>query len=320
MSNRALEVILEPLSRHYEDPNVIELLAKHPGQITLEVRNNPARFVNIIEPDLDLRQITLICRALANYSGLEFNPVTAPRVSTIIPPLGHRFECLLGNSVRTGLSLAIRCKHPHDISLEAMGLDQSHIDYLKDALDQQWNIAISGSTNTGKTTLLNKLLTFLPDERRVVSAEDTPELDVDRFANGVSLMAARDTAQGGNMLSWSQLYDHKTRISPENILFGEISTQNAFAALNVLNMGARGWMCTVHAESAKLVPARFQSNIDASGQILPDAAGFMRELVDLVVHIRRTPAGTRFVSEIYEMKNDHYVLRRLTPDSTNLAA
>ncbi|QFT29578.1 Type IV secretion system protein VirB11 [Labrenzia sp. THAF82] len=308
MSQVLLEKILEPLSRHYAGSEVVEVRTKVPGKLIVERRDLDNRIAEVVEPELTLYRIKTICRALANMKGLEFDPTAKPQLSTVLPG-GHRFECLLGNSVVSGLSLAIRCKHPHRVRLEDMGLGPDMIAYLKAALDQQRNIAISGSTNTGKTTLLNNLLSYLPDDRRVVSAEDTPELDVGRFYNGVSLLAARDTAQGAGLRTWQQLYDHKMRISPDNILFGEISTQNAFAALNVLNTGARGWMCTVHAESAELVPARFQENINAAGQTLPDAEGFMRKLVDLVIHIRRDPRGQRSISEIFEMKNDRYILR-----------
>lgn len=308
MSNILLERLLTPLSRHYADKNVVELRAKEPLKLIVERRDLSGRIQEVDEPDLTIARIRLICRALANSRGLEFDPVAKPQLSTILPG-GHRFECLLGNSVVSGLSLAIRCKHPAKVTLEDMGLPPELIGYLHTALDRQWNIAISGSTNTGKTTLLNNLLSYLPDDRRVVSAEDTPELEVSRFHNGVALLAARDAAQGAGLRTWQQLYDHKMRISPDNILFGEISTQNAFAALNVLNTGARGWLCTVHAESAELVPSRFQENINAAGRNFPHAGEFMRRLVDLIIHIKRDPQGQRFISDIYEMKNDRYIMR-----------
>jgi pilus assembly protein CpaF len=319
MNDLLLERLLDPLSRHYDDPDVVELRAKKVGELILERRGAGSRYRRVAEPELTRKRIIEICIGLANIAGIQYDPDTAPRLSTRLPG-NHRFECLIGNSVASDMSLAIRCKHPYDVSLEDMGLGPGHIAYLANALEHQWNIAISGSTNTGKTTLLNKFLSFLPDDRRVVSAEDTLELETDRFFNGVALIAARDKAAGAGFMDWQQLFDHQMRISPDNLIFGEISTQNAFAALNVLNTGARGWLCTVHAESAALVPSRFQENINASGQILPDVAGFMARLIDLVVHIRRTSEGQRFVSEIYEMKNDRYILRRMTPSGENLAA
>ena len=72
-------------------------------------------------------------------------------------------------------------------------------------------------------------------------------------------------------------------------------------------------MCTVHAESAELVPARFQENINAAGGRMSDVADFMRKLVDLVIHIKRDNRGQRFISDIFEMKNNRYVLRDREP-------
>ncbi|WP_068317863.1 ATPase, T2SS/T4P/T4SS family [Polycladidibacter hongkongensis] len=306
--NLLLNQLLRPLAQHYANPQVVEVRMRAPGRIIIERRGARERLSEVEDAGLTHNKIVQICRALANVAGLQFCEDNHPSVSSILPA-GHRFECLVGPSVATGLSLAVRCKHPHAISLHDMGLDDEHIAYIERALEQQWNIVISGSTNTGKTTLLNNLLSFLPDERRVVSAEDTPELSVERFWNGTALIASRDAAQGAGLRTWQQLYDHKMRISPDNILFGEISTQNAFAALNVLNTGARGWMCTVHAESPQMVPARFQANIDASGQRLEDVASFMGGMVDLVIHIKRDNYGRRGISDMWEMKHNRYVLK-----------
>ncbi|TYC64010.1 CpaF family protein [Rhodobacterales bacterium] len=312
MSMVLIEKLLEPLSRHYADTDVVEVRSKAAKTLVIEAGVGADRIRQISEPDFTIHRMKTICRALANMRGLKFSETEKPQLSTTLPG-GHRFECLIGNSVTTGLSLSIRCKHPKQIELTDMGLSDQMIAYIVEAVRTQRNIAISGSTNTGKTTLLNKLLTFLPDDRRVVSAEDTPELEVDRFFNGVSLLASRDASEGAGQRTWQQLYDHKMRISPDNILFGEISTMNAYAALNVLNTGARGWMCTVHAESPELVPNRFQENINAAGHILPDVAGFMSRLVDLVIHIKRDNYGNRFVSDIYEMKKQRYVLQDRLP-------
>ena len=102
------------------------------------------------------------------------------------------------------------------------------------------SIVVSGSTNTGKTTLMNMLLAGLPDDRRVIAVEDTPELHLDRFWDGVGLLAAREASPGSGMVGWRQLYDHVVRITPDHVVFGEISTLNAFAALAALNSGVTG--------------------------------------------------------------------------------
>ncbi len=307
MSDILLEQLLKPLAEFYDHADVVEVRMSEPEKIIIERRNLDNRTSEQDAPRLTHFQLVKICRALANSKGLRFSEDEHPKVSTTLPD-GHRFECLMGAASSGHLSLSIRCKHPHEISFANMGLDGEMVEYILNALDQQANIVISGGTNTGKTTLLNKLLSHLPEERRVVSVEDTPELDVSRFNDGVALFAARDASQGVGLQTWQQLYDHMMRISPESIIFGEISTQNAFNALNVLNTGARGWMCSVHADRPEMVSSRFQQNINASGETM-DADFFMKQMVDLVIHITRDLSGKRRITDIWEMKNNIYIMK-----------
>jgi pilus assembly protein CpaF len=185
------------------------------------------------------------------------------------------------------------------------------VDFLRSAIEGELNMLISGATNTGKTTLLNRLLTFLPDDRRVVAAEDTPELDIARFWDGVGLIAARDEfgAKSG-LLSWAQIYDHLMRITPDHVFFGEISITNAKAALAALNSGITGFMCTIHAASPQqALDRKFDQNIAWSGQSMPRVPEFLRELVDVVIQIKRSTDGMRRITDIYQPRLDHWVMQ-----------
>lgn len=172
------------------------------------------------------------------------------------------------------------------------------------------NIIVSGATNTGKTTLLNMLLATLPDDRRVVALEDTPELHIGRFWDGIGLIAAREANTGAGMVSWRELYDHLMRITPDHILMGEISTQNAFAALAALNSGVTGFMCTIHAESPdQVIHRKFDQNIAWSGAVMPRVPEFLGDLVDVVVQIKRCPDGYRHITDILEVRGQRVVLK-----------
>lgn len=301
-----LEKLLEPLARFYDQPDVLEIRMSEPCKLNLVRRDNDNEVVDA--PELSIRSITLICKALANYNKKPFDPDDNPSLYATLPP-GHRFTCLVGPSVVKGVSMTIRVKHPYEIKLEDMGLCPEAIAYICQALQKQWNIVISGSSFTGKTTLLNCLLKYVPEDRRIISAEDTPEIDMSRFYDGVSLLANRDVEPGPGEQNWSQLFAHKMRSSPDNIIFGEISEQNAKPALSAINSGAKGWMCTIHAESAKYVPVRFEDYIHSAGQTAGDVQKYLRQLVDLVIHIRNTEKRGRHVAELYEMKNDKFVMQ-----------
>jgi len=263
----------------------------------------------ILAPDLNRATIETIARSLGNHAGIRFDGEEHTKLSCVLPG-GHRFECLVGASVQSGLSLAIRCKHPFTPSWEQWGASEPVRRYLVEAVGAEANIIVSGATNTGKTTLLNMLLATLPAERRVVALEDTPELHIGRFWDGVGLLAAREAITGAGMVTWRELYDHLMRITPDHILMGEISTQNAFAALAALNSGVTGFMCTIHAESPEqVIHRKFDQNISWAGAVMPNIPEFLADLVDVVVQIKRGTDGWRRITDIWEVRNDRYVLK-----------
>lgn len=299
--------ILEPLAKHYADPATVEIRMSRPHRVVIDRRGEG----KIVAQDDNLNQSVLekIARSLGNVGGLHFDGDVQPKLSCVLPG-GHRFEGLVGPSVRTGLSLAIRCKHPFVPDWSQVGASDRIVNYLADAVRGDQNMVISGATNTGKTTLLNMLLEFLDADRRVVAVEDTPELHIERFWDGVGLIAAREAGTGTGMMDWRQLYDHLMRITPDHILFGEISTQNAFAALAALNSGVTGFKCTIHAESPwQAIHRKFDQNIAWSGEAMPRVPEFLTELVDVVVQIKRDTDGYRRITDIWEPKNDNWVLK-----------
>ena len=305
----AISIILRPLARFYDDPATVEMRMTRPRQVVVE-RRGEGKKINEA-PELTLARVEDICKALGNFTEVAtFDPATAPKLSCVIPEVRHRFECLVGASVQSGISLAIRCKHPFTPTWEQVGVSPAVVEYLKEAILGDRNMIVAGATNTGKTTLLNKLLAFLPDDRRVVAVEDTPELNIDRFWDGTGLIAAREATASSNLVDWRQLYDHQMRITPDNVIFGEISTQNAFAALGALNSGVTGFLCTIHAESPQQVLNRkFVQNVSWAGQDMRDIPEFLRELVDVIVQIKRDMRGFRRITDIYEPRTDLWVMK-----------
>jgi pilus assembly protein CpaF len=304
----AISIILKPLSGFYDDPTTVEMRMTKPKQVILDRRGQGK--IAVDAPDLTLARIEDICRSLANVTGVRFDPDTAPKLSCVVPEVRHRFECLVGSSAQSRVSMAIRCKHPFTPTWDQVGAAPSVVAYLKDAVLSERNMIVSGATNTGKTTLFNKLLEFLPDDRRIIAVEDTPELQIDRFWDGVGLLAAREASTSTGMVSWRELYDHLMRATPDHVIFGEISTQNAFAALGALNSGITGFMCTIQAESPhQVLHRKFDQNIAWSGQTMPRIPEFLAELVDVIVQIKRTTDGFRRITDIYEPRADRWVMQ-----------
>ena len=303
--NGALEDVLRPLSRHYDRKDVIEVRMSQPEALVVDRRDVGKKLVHV--PGLTQGALEKMCQSLANSEDINFNTTDAPQLSCVIPGARHRFECALGPSVQNGVSLAVRCKHDFMPEWTDIGVDEDLQGFLNDSVGASRNIIISGAANTGKTTLLNKLLHMVPESRRVVAMEDTPEVSINRFYDGVGLVAGRTDGASSGMLTWRQLYDHSMRITPDHIVFGEISTQNAYAALGVLNTGTRGFLCTIHAHSPwQALHRKFDHNIAWAGQTMPRVPEFLVDLIDLVIQISRDGDGIRRISHVYEPHTDTY--------------
>lgn len=302
-----LAKILEPLAQHYSDPDVIEIRMRKPGTVIVDHREKGLE--EIQDPTLTLHVLEQICQSLSNKNGLGFDPDKNPQVSTILPEK-HRFECMMGPSVLTGVSLAIRCKHLVYIPWEAFGVEGDLLEYFREIVESQKNIIISGATNTGKTTFMNKVIGLIPDDVRIITAEDTPELETDRFWNGVGLMAAREDDSKHGLMNWGRIANHMMRTTPTSIIVGEISIQNAFAALNFLNTGNSGFMCSVHAESPEMVINRkFDQNISWAGRTVPKISEYLGDLVDSIIQIKRDENGRRTISDILEPKKGRSIMK-----------
>ena len=303
-SDPVIRAILAPLAAHYGSPGVIELRMSQTRGVMLEYRDG--RKEALEDPRLTLGAIEHICKARGNYYQLGFDADHSPNLSCVLPG-GHRFACLVGSSVQGGLSLAIRVKQPYAASPDDFGLDDECAGLIFDRVREGRHIIISGGTNTGKTTFLNMLLQSLPASTRVIAAEDTPEVNIGKFhPDCVGLIAARSADVAG-MLPWPGLADHVNRITPDRVIFGEISVRNAMSALAVLNSGISGFMCTIHAANPVMaIRYKFAQNLDMAGTPMLAIVEYLTQMVDLVIQIDRLDS-TRKVSAVYDVPTDTYL-------------
>ncbi|MDP2699927.1 ATPase, T2SS/T4P/T4SS family [Thalassospira sp.] len=326
--NPLYKKIVRPLAKYYDDPKTVEVRLNKPGCIVVDRRGEGKKLIE--DPALTQAAIEGLCKSLSNVRGLNFDPDANPILSTSLDE-GHRFECLVGPSVRSGLSLAIRCKHPFtptwgdliaatkkgdrdflDDAMERTKIKcESEIkDLLIEAMIKGLNIGISGGTNTGKTTLLNLLLSSVADDVRVVGMEDSNELFLDRFWDGNGLLAARESGTNTGMVDWRVLFDHVNRITPDRVPFGEISTKNAFAVLGTLNAGATGVSFTIHSSDPRhAIHRKFDQNIAWAGMKMDRIPEFLSEMVDLVVQVKRYEDSFRRITDIWQPRNDNYILK-----------
>src|SRR5205807_10314701 len=216
-------------------------------------------------------------------------------------PDGSRVAAVLPPCSIDGITLTIRkfnTRHFTMADLIKNGMfNAATADFLRERVANRQNILISGGTGTGKTTLLNILADFIPDDQRILVIEDTAELNI-RKSNLVRFETRREQS-GLPAVTIRDLLKAALRHRPDRIIVGEVRGGEAFDLLQALNTGHSGSLCTLHANSARQTIARFADCVLQSGVDLPHRAilANIANSVELLVHIDRL-RGRRKISEI----------------------
>jgi pilus assembly protein CpaF len=296
---------IEPLIR---DPEISDIMVNGSAGVFIEkhgeMRSVPGVAINEKSLQVALRNIA---RALGDEINeekplLDSRLPDGSRVAAVFPP------CAVGGTV-----LTIRKFHSQLYTADELvrigSVAPDALAALRQAVEARKNVLISGGTGTGKTTLLNGLAAFIPDEERLVIIEDTSEIQIAK-PNLVRLEARREQP-GLPAVTIRDLLRTTLRLRPDRILLGEVRGGEAFDLLQALNTGHAGSLSTLHANSAGQALARFTTCVLQSGVEMPYRAirSNIGEALDLLVHIERRQ-GLRFVTEIFAIKGYDTALDR----------
>jgi pilus assembly protein CpaF len=287
---------LRPIEHLILDPDISEIMVNADSRIFIEKHGQllPVPGIAISEQAL-CAAVKNIARRLGDDIS-EAKPILDSRL-----PDGSRVAAVLPPCSIDGITLTIRkfnTKHFTIADLIENGtLSAKTAEFLRDRVSNRQNILISGGTGTGKTTLLNILADFIPDEERILLIEDTAELNI-RKSNLVRFETRREQA-GIPAITVRDLLKAALRHRPDRIIVGEVRGGEAFDLLQALNTGHSGSLCTLHANSARQAIARFSDCVLQSGIELPHRAilANIGNSVDLLIHIART-RGRRSIAEI----------------------
>jgi pilus assembly protein CpaF len=292
---------LGPLELLLSDPEVSEIMVNGPKTIFVERRGRLTQAELEFESEMQLRRV--IDRIVARIGRRvdESSPMVdarlpdGSRVNIVIPPLAVQ-----------GSSVTIRkfSRVPYKVQdLITFGtVNQQMSDFIRACVRSRISMVVSGGTGSGKTTTLNVLSNFIPDTERVVTVEDTAELQL-RQRNLVSLEARSANVEGRGAVPIRDLVVNALRMRPDRIVVGECRAGETLDMLQAMNTGHDGSMTTVHANSPKDALNRIETMVIMGGSDLPFQA--IREQIvggiTLFVQQARLRDGRRVVTHISEI-------------------
>jgi pilus assembly protein CpaF len=300
---------LEPLLR---DETVTEIMVNGPRQVYIE-RNGRLELTNVVFQNDDHvmriidRIIAPIGRRVDESSPMVDARLTdGSRVNAIIPPLS-----LVGPVVTVRKFSA----SPFTVDdLVRFGTATPEMfDFLRACVEARLNIFVSGGTGSGKTTTLNVLSAFIPNDERIITVEDAAELQL-RQEHVVTLESRPPNIEGRGAIPIRELVRNCLRMRPDRIIVGECRGGEALDMLQAMNTGHDGSMSTGHANSPRDMLSRLETMVLMAGVDLPLRA--IREqvssAVDLIVHQSRMKDGSRkieYITEVQGMEGDIIVMQ-----------
>lgn len=292
---------LDILQIFVEDSSVSEIMINGTEHIFVE-RNGRLQELDMGFDSMEklqdvIQQIVAGCNRVVN----ESSPIVDARL-----PDGSRVNIVMNPVALNGPIVTIRRFPEKPITMDWLirnhSISSEGAEFLKKLVRAGYNIFISGGTGSGKTTFLNALSQFIPSEERVITIEDSAELQLQELPNLVRLETRNGNVEGCREIGIRELIRSSLRMRPNRIIVGEVRGAEAVDMLQCLNTGHDGSMSTGHANSGKDMLARLE-NMVLMGMELPLAA--IRQQIasgiDIIVHLGRLRDRSRRVLEITEI-------------------
>ncbi len=290
-----------PLQPLLEDETITEIMVNGSKNIYIERKGKLHRVpVTFENNEHVLRIIDRIVAPLGRRID-EASPYVDARL-----PDGSRVNAVISPISLVGPVLTIRKFSRNPITVDQLvqfgSITQESLQFLKACVESRLNIIISGGTGSGKTTFLNIISGFIPDDERIVTIENAAELQL-RQEHVVTLESRPPNIEGRGEVTIRQLVSNALRMRPDRIIVGEVRDEAALDMLQAMNTGHDGSMTTLHSNGPRDSMSRLETMTLMAGMDLPARA--IREQVssaiDVVVHQSRMRDGTRKVVNITEV-------------------
>lgn len=290
--------ILDPLLK---DGEVTEIMVNSHEEVFYEKGGRLFRYPFTFESRERLEDLIQMIVSKVNRTVNEANPIVDARL-----PDGSRVNAVLPPIALKGPTLTIRKFPAEPLSMEQLiqlkALTREAAEFLQQAVRAKRNIFISGGTGSGKTTLLNALAQSIPDEERIITIEDSAELQLRTISNLVSLETRTANTEGRGEITIRQLIRTALRMRPNRIIVGEVRGPEALDMLQAMNTGHEGSLSTGHANSVRDMLMRLETMAIAGSELpLEVIRRQISSAIHLIVHVSRMSDYSRKVMEISEM-------------------
>ena len=287
------------------DSDITEIMINGKNQIFTEKKGKISKWQGGFESEEKLNDIIQQIVAKCNRSVNEASPIADARLEN-----GSRVNVVLKPVALNGPIVTIRkfSDKPMNMNdLQAIGSFPEEADmFLKELVFAGYNIFISGGTGSGKTTFLNALSGYIPKDSRIITIEDSAELQIQGIDNLVRLESRNATLEGCTEISIRDLIRSALRMRPDRIIVGEVRGEEAIDLLQAMNTGHDGSLSTGHANSAADMISRLETMV-LMGMDIPILAirQQISSALDIIIHLGRMRDKSRKVIEITEVLGVH---------------
>ena len=308
-SIRGLDVLQELV----EDETVSEIMVNGSNCIFIEREGKIIKWHKQFSSEEKLMDVIQQIVSSVNRVVNESTPIVDARLMD-----GSRVHVVLKPIALNGPVLTIRKfpKTPIDMKklIEWKSISKEAAQFLKELVRARYNIFISGGTGAGKTTFLNALSQFIPKDERIITIEDSAELQID-IPNLISLEARNKNLEGKNEISIRNLIRASLRMRPDRIIVGEVRSEEALDMLQAMNTGHDGSISTGHANSSNDMLTRLEMMVLMGAELPLEAIkNQIASAIDILIHLERMRDGSRKVVSIEEVvgyQNGEIILSKI---------
>lgn len=292
---------LDVLQELVDDPTITEIMVNGVQNIFVEKAGRICQWDSHFDSEQTLQDVIQQIVARCNRVVNEASPIVDARLEN-----GSRVNIVLNPIALNGPILTIRRFPDQPVSMEQLiafgSLTEEVSEFLCKLVKSRYNILVSGGTGSGKTTFLNVLSNFIPTEERIITIEDSAELQIRNVPNLVSLETRNANVEGCREITIRELIRASLRMRPDRVIVGEVRGGEAIDMLQAMNTGHDGSMSTGHANSAQDMLNRLETMV-LMGMELPLAA-IRKQIasgIDIIVQLGRLRDKTRKVLQIMEV-------------------